>query len=159
MSAYKPGPRLLAGLVIVLTFLVGGLAGAVTDRTMHGGRRMWPGAGPGPGGAPGTDRDRRAHGRERFIQEMKRNLDLTPEQVARIEAISQAREQRADSLLKDVRPKLHALLEETRKEIDQVLTPQQRARAQALWRQREEARRKAGAGGPGIIADSTVGKR
>jgi Spy/CpxP family protein refolding chaperone len=90
---------------------------------------------------------------------MKRNLDLSPEQVTKIEAISLAREQRADSMLKEVRPKLHALLEETRKEIDQVLTPEQRARAQALWRQHEEARRKAGPGGPGPGMDSSDGKR
>ena len=158
MSAPNVGPRTLAGLVIVLVFLVGGLAGAVTDRTLHGGRHLWASAPPPmPGGGP--DRDRRGRGRERFIQEMKRNLGLSPEQVTKIEAISLAREQRADSMLKDVRPKLHALLEETRKEIDQVLTPEQRARAQALWRQHEEARRKAGPGGPGPGMDSSDGKR
>jgi len=158
MSAPKVGPRTLAGLVIVLTFLVGGLAGAVTDRTLHGGRQFRVGPpGPNPGGGP--DRDRRARGRERFIQEMKRNLDLTPDQVAKIEAISLEREQRVDSLLKDVRPKVRALLDETRKEIDGVLTPEQRARAQALWRQHEEARRKAGPGGPGHGMDSTGGNR
>ena len=158
MSAPNVGPRTLAGLVIVLVFLVGGLAGAVTDRTLHGGRHFWTAARPPMGGGR-PELDRRVRGRERFIQEMKRNLGLTPEQVTKIEAISLSREQRADSLLKDVRPKLRALLEETRKEIDQVLTPEQRAKAQALWRQHEEARRKAGPGVPGPGMDSTGGKQ
>ncbi len=160
MSLPKPGPRTLAALVILLTFVVGGLAGVATERTLRWARAADPFAGPPPPDRMGGgSRDRRERGRERFIQEMKQNLDLTPEQVTKIEAISQAREQKADSLLKDVRPKLHALLQETGREIDSVLTPAQRTRLHEIWRQRAEQRHKDGPGAPGPMGDTSGGKR
>lgn len=158
MTLSKPEPRTLAALVIALTFVVGGLAGVATDRTMHLAQRR---DAPGPSSPErmAGNRDRRERGRERFIQEMKRNLNLTPDQVTKIEAISRAREQKADSLLKDVRPKLHALLQETGREIDSVLTPAQRTRLHEIWRQKAEQRHKDGPGAPGPMADTTGGKR
>ncbi len=157
MSALRVGPRTLAGLVVVLTFVVGGLAGAVVDRGFA--RADAPPApramrGGGPPGSPGA-RARDEQHRERFVQQLTRELDLNPQQVARIDAITRTREQRMNALWAEVQPRVHAVVEETRREIDQVLTPEQRTKLQAL-RLKHEARVRRDADS---LRDTTGGKR
>ncbi len=157
MSTLKVGPRTLAGLVVVLTFVVGGLAGAVVDRSVgRASAELPPPAGRrGPPGSP-QDRQGREQHRERFVQQLTRELSLTPAQVAKIETITRAREQRMAALWREVQPRVDTLLAETRKEIDQVLTPEQRTKLQELRKQHEEARaRRDGAAG----RDSSAGPR
>ena len=156
MSIPRLGPRALAGVVVALTFVVGGLAGAVMDRslTRASATVVPPPARHGPSGSP-RDREGREQHRERFVQQLTRELDLNPQQVARIDAITRNREQRMNALWDDVRPRIHALLDETRTEIDQVLTPEQRARLQELRRQREAREKR----DTGAVRDTTGGKR
>jgi Spy/CpxP family protein refolding chaperone len=156
MSPFKVSPRVLAALVIVLTLLVGGLAGAVVDRTLVRPRLDGPRAG-GPPPGPQRDRDRQEKGRERFVQQMKRDLDLSAQQVARIDSITREGMQKMDALRRDQRARSHALIDSTRVLVDSVLTPQQRQRSQELFKART-ARKQAGAPAPGT-ADSTSGKR
>lgn len=136
MSTPRPGPRTLAALVVVLTFIVGWLAGAVVDRGMLQAHRRPPRPAGSAHSRVGWER-----GRERFVQQLTRELNLNPQQVAQINAITRARQQRMNALWNDVRPRIHALLEETRREIDQVLTPEQRARLQELRRKHEARER------------------
>jgi Spy/CpxP family protein refolding chaperone len=152
MSAPRIGPRLLAGLVIVLTFVVGGLAGAVLDRTVT--PPAWAMARGGRGGPPPApdsrrEREGRERGRERFVQQLTREVSLSPAQVAKIDEITREREQKMNAIWAEVRPRIHALLEETRTEVDQVLTPEQRQKMQELRRQHEAARQQ---------TDSTVAR-
>ncbi len=159
MSAPRMGPRTLAGLVVALTFVVGALAGAVVDRsvTRASATELRPprhrGGPPGPG-APGDSVGREQH-RERFVQQLTRELSLNPQQVARIDTITRAREQRMRALWAEVQPRVDALLKETRQEIDQVLTPEQRVKLQDLRRQHEARARK----DKGPVGDSAGGKR
>ncbi len=156
MSALKVGPRTLAGLVVVLTFVVGGLAGAVMDRGFtrgdpHRPPRELRGGPPGSPGARGRDEQHR----ERFVQQLTRELQLNPQQVAKIDTITRVREQRMRALWAEVQPRVDALLNETRREIDQVLTPAQRAQLEVLRRQHEARMHK----DSGSITDTTGGKR
>lgn len=147
MSLFGMGPRGLAGLVIVLTFLVGGLAGAVADRAVV--RPAWSASHRPEGGSPGSRHDRagRERGRERFVQQLTRELNLRPDQVTRIDAITRVREEKMSAIWSEVRPRIRALIDETRSEIDRVLTPEQLARLKELRRQRE-ARERADTMGP-----------
>ncbi len=160
MSAPRLGPRTLAGLVVALTFVVGALAGAVADRSFtHASATVLPrgrGVG-GPAGAPGSPRDRegREQHRERFVQQLTRELGLNPQQVARIDSITRSREQKMNAVWDEVRPRIHGLLEETRTEIDQVLTPEQRAKLQTLRQQHDARARK----DMGPVGDTAGGKR
>lgn len=160
----RMGARTLAGLVIVLTFVVGGLAGAVADRAIvrpsasHG---MGP-PGRRPEGPPGSRRDRegRERGRERFVQQLRGELQLTDAQVAKIDSITKVREQKMSAIWAEVGPRIHALIEETRAEVDSVLTPAQRAKMQELRRQHEAARQKEQAArDSGALRDTTNPKR
>ncbi len=158
MSAPRVGPRTLAGLVVVLTFVVGALAGAVTDRSMTRARAAETRRPPERRGPPGSPQERagREQHRERFVQQLTRELSLTPSQVAKIDTITRNREQRMNALWREVQPRVRTLLQETRAEIDQVLTPEQRAKLQQMRKQHEAARARQGGGPP---HDSTVAPR
>jgi len=158
MSAPRLGPRTLAGLVVGLTFVVGVLSGAVLDRGFkRASATVVPPTRHGPAGPPGSARDRvgREQHRERFVQQLTRELSLNPQQVARIDAITLSREQRMNAFWQQVQPQIHALLDATRAEINQVLTPEQRAKLQDLRRQREARERM----DTGSVRDTTSGKR
>lgn len=55
-----------------------------------------------------------------------RDLDLTPAQAARIDSIFARRRPAIDSARAAAEPKIRAIIEQTRREIDSVLTPAQR---------------------------------
>ncbi len=161
MSPVKVGPRLLAGLVMALVFVVGGLVGAVMVRTVTlPVRAEAPPAhaerGPG-GGRPEDRAARRERGRERFVQQLARDLTLDAAQVARIDSITRRQNERMDSLRKAMWPHFDTIITQTRGEIDGVLTPGQRAKMQELFRQRV-AREQAGAKEHGH-PETTSGKR
>lgn len=167
MSPFRMGPRFEAGLVMALVFVVGGLAGAVADRTVHlpdrphaeGRPPMGPGGPGGPGGGRPEDRaQRRERFRERFVQQMAQDLSLKPAQVARIDSITRRQNVRMDSLRKAMWPRFDTIIKETRTEIDQVLTPEQRAKMQEQFKQMQ-ARRQAGDRPHGPGKDTTGGKR
>ena len=61
-------------------------------------------------------------------------LQLTPEQRSQIQAIMEANRPRTDSLLHRTWPQLRALLDSVRRQVEQVLTPEQRARLAVMRR-------------------------
>ncbi len=165
MSLSNLGPRLQAGLVLALVFMVGGLAGAVADRSMSLPARTLmrgrpPVEAPGPGGpvhGPEERAARRERGRERFVQQMARDLSLNPGQVTRIDSITRRQNVRMDSLRKVMWPHFDTIIQQTRGEIDHVLTPEQRVKLQEQFKQME-ARKQAGTQEHGPM-DPSSGKR
>lgn len=121
----RAGP-LQAVLVVLLAAFAGGLAGVAVDRLFllpH----MFRGPGFGHEGGPGRPpRDREF--RERFARE----VGLSPEQQTRIDSIMdrQGREMRA--VRSQVRPQVDSIISRTRRELDSVLTPEQRIKAEAI---------------------------
>jgi hypothetical protein len=100
-------------------------------------------AGQDAGGAPPTaQRARPARGQvERELQRMSQTLNLTDDQVARIRPILQVRNKqlkdlRANSSLPQgyARTKAAAIRKSARRQIDLILTPQQKERQKAIWR-------------------------
>jgi hypothetical protein len=61
-------------------------------------------------------------------------LQLTPEQRTRIQAIMAANRPRTDSILHETWPRLRDLLESVRRQVEQVLTPEQQQRLAAMRR-------------------------
>jgi hypothetical protein len=164
MNSPKVGPRGLAGLVIVLTFIVGGLAGAVTDRTIgwpRGRHDRPPAHGGSAGPAPDRPEDRavrRERFRQQFVQQMQKDLGLNPSQVARFDTITRRQNERMDSLRKAMWPRFDTIIQQTRREIDQILTPEQRQKVREQFEHRE-GRKQGGAKASGPGTDTTSGKR
>jgi Spy/CpxP family protein refolding chaperone len=134
--------------VLLVTFLSGALAGAAV---LHVARVA-------PAAAARPDSVARVAPPERIIENMKmartgipvvyEALDLTPSQRLQIAGIMDANRPRTDSLLSETWPKLHALLDSIQRQVEQVLTPEQRARLAALRR---------GGAPPGANANSPNG--
>ena len=117
-----PPPRgskktiVIAVVVVVLTFLSGAAAGFLTAHLMyrpfsHRPPRMVP---------------------QMMVRHLSRALDLTPEQRAKVEEIVKRRHQRIWSVTESVRPRVHQELEEANREIEAILTPEQRVKFEKL---------------------------
>jgi Spy/CpxP family protein refolding chaperone len=123
--------RILAALVLFLVAVAGGLAAVVVDRFVlrppHG--PPFHGFGRGPGGGP-PERERAA--RERFAKE----LGLTPAQRVRIDSLMDRQLKEIRAVRQQVQPRLDSIVGETRREIDAILTAEQRKKAQELAHRR-----------------------
>lgn len=124
----RPGGRRIALLVLLLVAIAGGLAGVALDRVCfvprlgHG-----PGGsrGPGPGlGGPRRDLEFRDH--------FAREVGLTPDQQTRIDAIMDREGQQMRAVRARIQPGLDSIIIRTRRQLDSVLTPEQRKKAEAI---------------------------
>lgn len=118
-----PTPRLVAALVLALVAVSGVLCGVALDRLVlspHWRGRAWA---FGPRGARSPEELRR-EARTRFARE----LQLTPDQSARIDTIMAHQLVRMRAIRDSVRPSLDSVIVDTRRQIEAVLTPEQRQR-------------------------------
>jgi hypothetical protein len=81
--------------------------------------------------------------RRRFVSTMKRHLDLNETQIMELNAILDRTEERVQALDARTRPEKQAIMEKQVKEINSILTAQQREEYQKLLDQVAEQRRKA----------------
>lgn len=149
MSADGSGSRrmrLLAIASLLLTFLAGALVGTALERAR--GARPW---GPPPGAEPGGPR-----GRPDIFEAggpLDDRLRLTPQQRDTIQRIVERDRQKADSLFREMQPRLRARFDSTRAAVEAVLTPQQREEFRRFREEHRERRRRRGGGerapGPG----------
>jgi Spy/CpxP family protein refolding chaperone len=123
-------------VVLVLSFLVGVLAGVRLERTVlrPGG---WRDGGP-RGGAFAWLLGRGEPPRRR--EQMARDLGLTPQQSRAIDSILAQQSRRLEVVRQESRPRMEAIVDSTRQRIDSLLTPDQRARMQELRSQHEDRR-------------------
>lgn len=80
-------------------------------------------------GRPGERRD--AGGRHPMHERFGRDLGLTPAQAAKIDSIFASHRPAIDSARAASEPKIRAIIDQTRREIDSVLTPAQREKMHA----------------------------
>lgn len=114
----EPSPRrtrLLAGLVLLAVFLAGGLLGAAVE---HWRSARFPGF---PGGPPPMP----------FFMDA---LGLSDEQGRQIEAIMNRHHPQMETLMQEVFPRMKSLTDAMEAEINAVLTPQQREKAEKMRR-------------------------
>ena len=128
--------RARGAAVLFVTFVSGVLAGAAI---MHVARLA-------PSAKPAVATSAAPPPPERVIENMKmartgvpvlyETLNLTPAQRFAIARIMEVNRPKTDSLLRETWPKLRALLDSIQLQVEQVLTPEQRARLADLRRGR-----------------------
>jgi len=133
--------RLLGGAVLVLTFGVGGLAGAAVERVLDT-REPDRLVSVDPAAETGTiDCDRYRQRRRGPYG----SLGLSDEQAASIDAVFESQRSRMDQFWADAGPRMNAILDETRADVREILTEEQRTqydsnRAARQRRQQEQER-------------------
>ena len=129
--------RLLGIGLLVATYIAGAFSGAAFDRLLGADpvNVTRSTTEPAPKKHP-DDRDHEPRDREADIFD---RLGLTPEQRARVNEILEARKTHVDAFWNEAGPRLRAIVDSTRAEIREVLTPEQRAEYDRI---REERRRR-----------------
>lgn len=112
----------LLGLVLVFVAAAGVASGVVLERRVLSRNAAH---GPWRRGEPHAGGPRAMH--ERF----GRDLGLSPAQAAKIDSIFASHRPAIDSARAIAEPKIRAIIDQTRREIDSVLTPEQRAKMHA----------------------------
>ncbi|HEX8694010.1 MAG TPA: hypothetical protein VF746_16425 [Longimicrobium sp.] len=130
--------RLLGLALLAAVFVAGGLAGAAFHSVAE--------ARPAAGAQAAKECDGPRGKRDRIIDQ----VNPTPEQRARIDAIMERRHAQMDAFWNGEGRRMKAIVDSTREEVRAVLTPEQRAeydRLRAEHRARRERERESG--GPG----------
>ena len=101
-------------IVTVLSLFVAGVAIGALGMSLHSGRHV--------------DRHDRPHGpgNDSFFHRLHRQLDLSEEQEAKIEAILARIHDEAYELRRDLHPRVMALMDRAHQEIEEILDPEQR---------------------------------
>jgi Spy/CpxP family protein refolding chaperone len=127
--------RRLAALVLLLVALAAGVAGVALDRLVLLPMRF---GGPPAGGPPwrhGPERGRVP--REQALRDrFARELGLSAEQRLRIDSLMDRQLRAVREARSQIQPRLDSVVSQTRREIDAILTPEQRAKAAELARHR-----------------------
>jgi Spy/CpxP family protein refolding chaperone len=131
MTASTPRPKwprgpLLAGLVLLLVAFAGGLAGVAVDRLVLLPRMFHRPPFEHGHGRPPRDREFR----DRFARE----IGLSSDQQQRIDSIMDRQGRELRTVRGKVQPQLDSIISRTRREIDHVLTPEQRKKAEEIRR-------------------------
>ncbi len=113
-------------ILLMVTFVAGGLVGAAANRVLEA-RPVTSST-----SAPNTACERE--------QDVFERLDLTPQQQERVDEILARRREQADIFWQEAGPRLHELMDSTRTEIRNVLTPEQRAEYDRHRAERRERR-------------------
>jgi Spy/CpxP family protein refolding chaperone len=122
----RPRGPVLAALVLLLALFVGGVAGVALDRHVLLPRMFRHGFQHFPGRPPPRDREFR----NRFAKE----VGLSAEQQTRIGSIMDRQGRELRAVRSKVQPQLDSIIGRTRRELDSVLTPEQRQKAQEIRR-------------------------
>ncbi|HEV2180274.1 MAG TPA: hypothetical protein VGR59_08135 [Gemmatimonadaceae bacterium] len=136
-------PRAMAAVVVCVTLIAGILVGIGLDRAF-----FRPRHGPFGPFAFMHDGPNADSVRTRMRAEFARQLNLTPDQQARIDTIMQRRMAVLDSIRKTTMPQIRTLIGATQAQIDSVLTPEQRVQFQSLRQHRRGRRFRPDSGGP-----------
>jgi hypothetical protein len=128
-------PRLRAGLVIAAVVVASAIAGAAVDRNLvmrhvrdsrSPGRGGW---GPGRGGPPAEMEARR---RTEMLDQMTKELSLTPVQRAGLDSVFQRTDSSLRAIRREMQPRLKQVFETSRAEMNAHLDSTQRAKLASM---------------------------
>lgn len=134
--------RLQASALLVITFVVGGLVGAVSDRAVS----VRASQTPEESVRDSSSRDDRSHrsssGRRNSSILLEPGvldqLGVTAEQRERIEAILDKRDQQNRQLFNSIKPRMDTIMQSTRTELQAQLTEEQRTKLSQIIKERHE---------------------
>lgn len=93
---------------------------------------------PAPKGPRWRDR---AHEKGNILEHMTKNLNLTPDQQAKIQPILDQAKPQIVAIRQDARQKIKAIRDDARTQIRAVLTPDQQQKFDAVQKAREDMRK------------------
>jgi Spy/CpxP family protein refolding chaperone len=125
-------------IVLVVGVLWLGIAlGAVGTYAAFGWRTAaGPQRPPGPGKGPG--------GQARAIEQLTREVGLTPQQQEQLKAILEESKARYDALFEQMRPQLEEIRQQGRQKIRAILAPEQLPKFEEHVRRNDEQRKNRG---------------
>jgi len=126
-----------ATLMLILTFILGGIAGAVAY-SIYDTHVAAPARRAGARSAP-----------HNIVEEMARGLSLDADQKEKLKVIISKSRERYRSLSVQFRPQYDVIRDETRNEIRQILTEEQKARFDKKVREIDERHKTHNHKGPG----------
>ena len=127
--------RLRAGLVIAAVVVASAIAGAAIDRSVVTHRRPERGGGGGGGGRGGRPTpEQEVSRRQSMLDRMAKDLSLTPAQRAGLDSIFQRSDSEFRAIRREMQPKLQAVFETSRNEINARLDSAQRVKFAAMRR-------------------------
>ncbi len=129
MDANRSGRR--AYLLVLVVFVLGIALGALGTYLVGG--RVW-GARP----QVQSRRDKRA----RFVEQLTRDVSLTPEQHKQLETILADAGAKFQALHDQIAPQSEQVRQQTREKIRAILTPEQRPKFEEFLRRLDEERKK-----------------
>ena len=115
--------RLMAALVLFLVAVTGGLTAVALDRSVL--RHRPHGMPPFP---PPPQHERE------FRDRMSREIGLSPDQRRRVDSLMDEQISEIRDIRAEVQPRLDSVVSQTRREIEAILTPEQREKARAMAR-------------------------
>lgn len=118
--------RILGAILLAVVFVGGAFSGAAVDRLIV----------DGGGERPARVEPCRDDDRDRDRGHLIDQIDLTPEQRARVDQILERRRTQLDSFWVQARPQLRAIIDATQEEIRAIMTPEQRAQYDRLRAER-----------------------
>jgi len=120
--------RAAATISVLALFLMGMVIGAFGMHLFERHQMPWHGPAYGMGmGRPGP-----SHFPPHFMEKLEEQLGLTPEQSDQVHRIIAHGRLQAEALRHDVAPQVHAQMQETHRQIMEILTPEQRGHLEQL---------------------------
>jgi len=114
-----------AALLVMAVFVLGLLLGGLSVHVL--GDRVWAGRKPG---------------KMRLVQDLTRELSLSPDQQQQVVSILEETNARYQPIFEQIRPQLQQVREEGRNRIRAILTQEQRPRFEEFLRRIDEERKK-----------------
>jgi Spy/CpxP family protein refolding chaperone len=134
MAAATPrrpfSPKMIAALALILIGTLGAIVGFAVDRTVFS---------PCSGGHDGESKSER---HKRRWQEITKSLNLTVDQSARIDIILDEQSEQLEITRLKIEPQMKQIMNTTRARIDSLLTEDQRAKLDAIQKEREARKRR-----------------
>jgi len=130
-------PRIAAALVLLAVFVLGAAAGVLADRKLS--HRDGPRGHEREGRVPSwLNRPEAEH--RKYWSRIHDQLGLTPDQRAAVDTLLSRRARQLEAARHQMEPEMLRIMQETRAQIDSVLTPEQRVKLEEIRKERRERR-------------------
>lgn len=130
-------PRIAAALVLLAVFVLGAAAGVLSDRKLS---RRDEGRRPEREGRVPSWLNRPESEHRKYWSRIHDRLGLTTEQRAAVDTLLSRRARQLEAARHQMEPEMLRIMQETRAQIDSVLTPEQRQKFEEIRKERRERR-------------------